>query len=703
MESAEYTDEDGKNVPGWAFAYSYDEIGNITRGGRKGPNGYGSAEFGATDLNVHETRQYDDKFQILGTVATGTTVRVNGQPVLMIGTNGKFLAELTLASDTESYETNVVIQAVRFDSSTSKDVVAASTGSIHVAASTESPDNENRGVTVSDSRMTYHFDHRSYLRWLKTTNMGTNYYLQFEYYPDGKRASKRVSTIISGVTNLVETRTWVYDGWNPVFEGIVDHATTSSSYNIYLWGPDVAGQVRSQPGHVQAAGGVGGLLAIITSDGKELIPLPDHNGNVQHLFDANTKEIIASYEYSPFGVPIKETGDVELCKFRTQTKYYDVESGLLYYGMRYYDPRSGKWLSRDPLGEAGGLNMFAWCRNDGVNKYDVHGAIPVGHGGAMQGVKLGSDGRPVNSGSVIHDTRSGTGAAYTLGELYDWEDTTQARFKRNRKMRDTIERDQIDTLQMAWGTGNLAHSKIAFFYGLGGLGLRNLNEAFNETTIFDQRQTTGDRVGKGILGTVELGTTAIPVAKGLSTAGRFSFIAAEGKLATGMSFRQAAAITRMTQHMNAGPVLYPAISPAQSVTRQVAGLSDEGSILLQGERVASSAGAAGDDISAFHNGMFSVLDWRGYPAGLPKPSGPFVLLEGAEYETARKAANSANRAMHRADDSLKGLQIHEVHPVKFGGSPTDPLNKVPLTPQDHSPYTVWWNSLMRYIQTSGGG
>ena len=99
----------------------------------------------------------------------------------------------------------------------------------------------------------------------------------------------------------------------------------------------------------------------------------DHNGNVQHLFDANTKEIIASYEYSPFGVPIKETGDVELCKFRTQTKYYDVESGLLYYGMRYYDPRSGKWLSRDPLGEAGGLNMFAWCRNDGVNKYDYLG------------------------------------------------------------------------------------------------------------------------------------------------------------------------------------------------------------------------------------------------------------------------------------------------------------------------------------------
>ena len=36
---------------------------------------------------------------------------------------------------------------------------------------------------------------------------------------------------------------------------------------------------------------------------------------------------------------------------------------------------------------------------------------------------------------------------------------------------------------------------------------------------------------------------------------------------------------------------------------------------------------------------------------------------------------------------LKGLQIHEVHPVKFGGSPTDPANKIYLSPTAHSQYT----------------
>jgi hypothetical protein len=97
-------------------------------------------------------------------------------------------------------------------------------------------------------------------------------------------------------------------------------------------------------------------------------------------------------------------------------------------------------------------------------------------------------------------------------------------------------------------------------------------------------------------------------------------------------------------------------------------------------------------------GGFKIGNWEGYPAGLPKPPGPFNLLEGAEYEKAREAANAANRAMHLADESLAGQQIHEIQPVKFGGSPTDPANKIPLTPQQHAPATTWWNRLRDYLQ-----
>jgi RHS repeat-associated protein len=97
-------------------------------------------------------------------------------------------------------------------------------------------------------------------------------------------------------------------------------------------------------------------------------------------------------------------------------------------------------------------------------------------------------------------------------------------------------------------------------------------------------------------------------------------------------------------------------------------------------------------------GEFSVTNWDGYPKNGPKPKGPFRLLEGKEYEDARQAANNANAALHRIDPGLKGKQIHEIQPVKFGGSPTDSVNKIPLTPKEHAEYTRYWNNIMRNIK-----
>lgn len=93
-------------------------------------------------------------------------------------------------------------------------------------------------------------------------------------------------------------------------------------------------------------------------------------------------------------------------------------------------------------------------------------------------------------------------------------------------------------------------------------------------------------------------------------------------------------------------------------------------------------------------GEFSISDWSDYP-GEKKPKGPFRLLEGQEYKNARKAANNANRKIHRKDPRAKGKEIHEVHPVKFGGSPTDSANKIYLDPAEHRKYTTWWNRIQR--------
>jgi hypothetical protein len=109
----------------------------------------------------------------------------------------------------------------------------------------------------------------------------------------------------------------------------------------------------------------------------------------------------------------------------------------------------------------------------------------------------------------------------------------------------------------------------------------------------------------------------------------------------------------------------------------------------------SSIGAMGNKLKP---GEFNIPSWEGYPEGVPKPEGPAKLISGTDYTAARTAANKANQALHAADPSLSGLQIHEIMPVKFNGSPTDPSNKVPLAPDLHAVVTAWWNSLMQSMQ-----
>jgi RHS repeat-associated protein len=52
---------------------------------------------------------------------------------------------------------------------------------------------------------------------------------------------------------------------------------------------------------------------------------------------------------------------------------YDIASGVTYYGFRYYDPVTGRWPSRDPIGEYGGLNLYGMVVNDPVNLWDYLG------------------------------------------------------------------------------------------------------------------------------------------------------------------------------------------------------------------------------------------------------------------------------------------------------------------------------------------
>jgi RHS repeat-associated protein len=55
---------------------------------------------------------------------------------------------------------------------------------------------------------------------------------------------------------------------------------------------------------------------------------------------------------------------------RFSTKYQDTETGLYYYGYRYYNPSTGRWLNRDPIGEIDSDNLYAFSLNSPGDFFD---------------------------------------------------------------------------------------------------------------------------------------------------------------------------------------------------------------------------------------------------------------------------------------------------------------------------------------------
>ena len=131
-------------------------------------------------------------------------------------------------------------------------------------------------------------------------------------------------------------------------------------------------------GTMQGAGGVGGLLSesqLITSNPitfNSFSPTYDGNGNISEYLASNGS-VAAHFEYDPFGNTVVNTEMAVQFTYRFSTKPLDAESGTYYYGYRYYDPSTGRWPSRDPIGEDGGMNLYAFVGNDGVYRCDFIG------------------------------------------------------------------------------------------------------------------------------------------------------------------------------------------------------------------------------------------------------------------------------------------------------------------------------------------
>ena len=212
--------------------------------------------------------------------------------------------------------------------------------------------------TAADgSGKSYFFDGRDQLIAVEMKSAGGALVHRSEFSYDGLgRLMKSVEFTRSGTAWLKQSET------NRVFDGL-DTVQERGESN----------QVLAQ---LTRDGNIGGVLSRKVGANTAFFSY-DGNGNVTLLRDAQANSV-GRYRYDGFGNALEVTGSVALENVhRFSTKELHAPSGLYYYGFRFYSPALGRWINRDPIGEAGGVNLYQMVGNNLINFVDAYGLARV--------------------------------------------------------------------------------------------------------------------------------------------------------------------------------------------------------------------------------------------------------------------------------------------------------------------------------------
>lgn len=376
---------------GQQFEYVYDDIGNRTAA-RSGGNANGAnlreALSSGNTLNQVTTRQTPGSSWIVGDAPTNLTLigAVDGHPVpIERQEDGHFFAEATFDNATAPVFSRVTILGKE-----GTNVVDLKSGYQYIARNPEVFVYDADGNLVADGRWTNTWDCENRLiasESLTIVPENARKRLEFKYDHQGRRIEKTVYEWVGSQYIAQSTNRYVYDGWNLL--AVLDSG--SSIIQSFRWGLDMSGTLHE-------GGGIGGLLAVHAAGNEVHFPSFDGRGNVVALVSATNGMLTARYEYGPFGELITLSGVAAIHNpFRFSTKFYDEETKLVYFGYRYLNTFTGRWMSRDALQESGGLNLYAAMNNNPIDFTDPLGLFSLeGFGNGLLGIvtepfKMGSD------------------------------------------------------------------------------------------------------------------------------------------------------------------------------------------------------------------------------------------------------------------------------------------------------------------------
>ena len=196
--------------------------------------------------------------------------------------------------------------------------------------------------TVGTDVTTYGWDYENRLISVQLPNGGGT--VSFKYDPFGRRVQK--------VTPLA-TSNFIYDGGN-IIEEVNSSGLVAATY--------VHGPAIDEP---------------LQMNRNSVINYfeQDNLGSISSVSDTSGS-IVESYQYDSYG-KVNTSGGSLQNSFRLAGREWDREIGLYYNRARYFDPSAGRFLSEDPLGNVGGINLYEYVYSNPINLIDPSGLYGV--------------------------------------------------------------------------------------------------------------------------------------------------------------------------------------------------------------------------------------------------------------------------------------------------------------------------------------
>ena len=371
VTSAEKRAADETLVPGLVFGYDYDGIGNRLTASRGSPSA--TAEYTPNAVNQYSEITYPGSADILVRSADSVTVGAGGQTLNASAVDTFHGARITGDNDPDGLFLPMTITSGTF----------SETGHIWLPPASLTPTYDADGNQTDDGRWIHTWDAENRLVRMEVKASAIaagapNQTIDYTYDFRSRRIGRKATTTVGTTSTTTETR-YLYEGWNCVAEFSPLETSGLKLDTSYVWSLDLSGTL-------QGAGGVGGLLSVclITDNQQQITLLPayDANGNIIAWTDT-TGRLVQRQDYDAFGNTViceRLAIDAATSKrliYGFSTKPLDPDTGLHYYGYRWYGARDAMWRSRDPMGEGGGSNLHAMLGNNCTNLIDYLGLADI--------------------------------------------------------------------------------------------------------------------------------------------------------------------------------------------------------------------------------------------------------------------------------------------------------------------------------------